>query len=450
MFQKILIANRGEIALRILRTCREMGIRTVVAHSTADAGLAARAAGRRVHLHRPRRGPRQLPQYPQHHLGRRHHRRRGHPSRATASSPRTRPSPRSAGPAASPSSAPRPRPSASWATRPRRARWPSRRGRRWCPGSEGPLDGGTRRRRWPTRSATRSWSRPRRAAAGAGCASSASAEMLAAGLRHLPGRGGGSLRLLRALPREVHRGGAPRRGAGAGRPERHPRPPGRARLLHPAPPPEAARGDPLPRRFARDAGRALQGRPGRGQCRQLRLGGHGRVPRRPERPLLLHGDEHAHPGRAPGDRDGHRHRPRPGADPHRRGRAAGLQAGRRPVPRPRHRVPRQRRGPGALHPLARAASRPGAARRPRRARGQPLMRGLHGAAALRLADRQAHRPRPRPGRGHRPHAPRPVRDRRRGRQDHHPVPPEAAGRPGLPRRRVQPAPPGTVACSRAS
>src|SRR5262245_10172418 len=38
MFHKILIANRGEIALRILRTCRDMGIRTVVAHSTADAG----------------------------------------------------------------------------------------------------------------------------------------------------------------------------------------------------------------------------------------------------------------------------------------------------------------------------------------------------------------------------------------------------------------------------
>ncbi len=37
MFHKILIANRGEIALRILRTCREMGIRAVVAHSTADS-----------------------------------------------------------------------------------------------------------------------------------------------------------------------------------------------------------------------------------------------------------------------------------------------------------------------------------------------------------------------------------------------------------------------------
>lgn len=37
MFHKILIANRGEIALRIIRSCREMGIRTVAVHSTIDA-----------------------------------------------------------------------------------------------------------------------------------------------------------------------------------------------------------------------------------------------------------------------------------------------------------------------------------------------------------------------------------------------------------------------------
>ena len=37
MFDKILIANRGEIALRIQRACREMGIKTVAVHSTADA-----------------------------------------------------------------------------------------------------------------------------------------------------------------------------------------------------------------------------------------------------------------------------------------------------------------------------------------------------------------------------------------------------------------------------
>src|SRR5207237_10220216 len=37
MFKKILIANRGEIALRIIRACRELGIATVAVHSTADA-----------------------------------------------------------------------------------------------------------------------------------------------------------------------------------------------------------------------------------------------------------------------------------------------------------------------------------------------------------------------------------------------------------------------------
>ncbi len=49
MFKKILIANRGEIALRIIRACREMGIQTVAVHSTADANsMAVRMADESV------------------------------------------------------------------------------------------------------------------------------------------------------------------------------------------------------------------------------------------------------------------------------------------------------------------------------------------------------------------------------------------------------------------
>jgi len=55
MFKKILIANRGEIALRVIRTCKEMGISTVAVHSTADRNsLHVRFADEAVCIGPPR------------------------------------------------------------------------------------------------------------------------------------------------------------------------------------------------------------------------------------------------------------------------------------------------------------------------------------------------------------------------------------------------------------
>jgi propionyl-CoA carboxylase alpha chain len=45
MFKKILIANRGEIACRVIRTARRMGIKTVAVYSDADADEVLRLLG---------------------------------------------------------------------------------------------------------------------------------------------------------------------------------------------------------------------------------------------------------------------------------------------------------------------------------------------------------------------------------------------------------------------
>ena len=178
-------------------------------------------------------------------------------------------------------------------------------------------------------------------------------------------RGALVLRRRPRVPREVRSRAAPHRDPGPGRPARQHALPGRARMLDPAPPSEGHRGgaEPVPRR-RHAAGHGRAGGGARARSR-LPLGRHGRVHRRCRAQLLLPRDEHPPPGRAPGDRAGDRARP---------GRADAAGGGRRAA----------RLDPGPAAP-GRLGDRGAGLRRGPRARFPPFRSAGSGATSSRRA-----------------------------------------------------------------
>ena len=109
--------------------------------------------------------------------------------------------------------------------------------------------------------------------------------------------------------------------------------------------------------------------------------------------LLLHRDQLPHPGRAPRHGDALGHRPRGGADPHRRRRAAGLRA-RQTIELRGHAIEFRINAEDAAHdfrPQAGVVETLPAAGRPGRAHGLAPVQRLRGPAVLRFAARQARR-----------------------------------------------------------
>ena len=392
MFGKILIANRGEIALRIQRACREMGIRTVVVHSEADRDAKyVRLADESVCIGPPPSALSYLnmpaiisaaevtdaeaihPGY-------------GFLSENADFAERVEqsgftfigPSPDSIRLMGDKVSAK----NAMIAT-----------GVPCVPGSEGALpddakeivriarqvklSGHHQGRRWWRR--TRDARGPHRSG------------VAQRGLDD-PCRGRGRVRQFGGVHGEVSREPASRRDPGAGRQLQERGVARRARLLDAASSSEGDRGSAGAGHSAPSRGphrRSL--RRGLSQDRLSRRG-HLRVPVREQR-VLLHRDEHAHPGRASGHRTDHRHRPRAGADSISRP-ASELRVRQKDIvlKRPCDRMPDQRRGPVQVHAVARPHHRV-ASRRVAPASAWIRMRiyRVLRSAELRLDDRQGDR-----------------------------------------------------------
>ena len=327
MFDKLLIANRGEIACRIARTARRLGIRTVAVYSDADASAAHVAACDEAV---PIGGARPQESYLRGEVILEAARRTGAQAciPAMASCPRTRASPRACAAAGVVFVGPSPEAIAAMGSKSAAKALMERAGVPLTPGYHG-----DRQEDDYLLEQARPHRVPRAHQGGVGrrrqghAARRRGPRISAAALASCRARGAGEFRRRARAGGEIRHARPAHRGAGVRRRPRWRSPSIRTRLLGAAPPPE---GDGGSAGTGDDAGTPPphgRGGRGRGARRELRRRGHRGVHRRCRRRVLLHGDEHAPAGGACRDRNDHRSRPGGVAAAHGRGRAAAVATG---------------------------------------------------------------------------------------------------------------------------
>ena len=327
MFSKILIANRGEIACRVIKTARRLGIKTVAVYSDADRNAPPRRHGRRGRPYRPARRRARATCVADKIIeaARRTGAQAIHPGYGFLSE--------NAGFAEAcakagivfigpPPAAIRAMGSKSEAKKiMEKAKVPLVPGYHGDDQSPELLRQGSRAHRLSR--ADQGVGRRRRQGHARGRGGGEVRRR--AGRRQA--RGQGVVRRRSRAGREVPDAAAPHRDPGLRRQPRQLPLPVRARLLDPAPPSEGDRGGAGAQHGPGAAQGDGRGRRRRRQGDRLPGRGHRRVHRQPGRHLLLHGDEHPPAGRASGDRDDHRPGPGRMAARGRGGRKAAADAG---------------------------------------------------------------------------------------------------------------------------
>ena len=328
MFKRILIANRGEIALRIIRACRELGVETVADIQRGRPGRRLSATGRRSLLRRTAQGRRQLFENRSRDQRRRDRQRAGDPSRLRVSR-RKRPFRRDL-----PQlqhrvcRARRTKPCRCWATRTTPAGWPAKPACPPCPAARASSTTRPRPSNWPARSAFPLLIKASAGGGGRGMRVAMNDLALKSALQQARAEaeaafGNGDLYMEKYVehPRHVevqvladlHGNVVHLWERDCTTQRRH------QKLIEESPAPTLA---PATRAAICEAAvRLVKG----GQLHQCR---HLRVHRRPPGQFLLHRAQRPHPGRAPGDRNDYRNRSHQVADSHRRRRAAAVRARR--------------------------------------------------------------------------------------------------------------------------